>query len=381
MTKIILIRSAESEAAIYHIAEGQYDSDLTDRGWRQIRALQSRLAAVQIDGVYSSDLYRARMTAEAICRSKGLPLCQAAELRELRLGCWEGKFWGNIAFDTPMQLRNYRSHLERWQIDGAESPDQALCRFRAFLQKTVRENDGKTIVLVSHDALIDLFLAELKGEPLAKIKPPSAGLHTGICILEAHEDKLCLKCTDDVSHLMCQEYQCQEKAFVKPYFDTDLYCQYLRWVEYGSVFVDAVRCIWEESGEERPFQEECLLEDAVNLPTIIGYAEQTPVGFLQMSNVPGWMTLLLVRPDCRNAGLGTQLVGLAVMDARSKGCERLRIALPVKNPHKRFFRELGFWPVECTPDNREIYEKDIRLIPKLPEEKLPFVCAGQDPKI
>ena len=42
MTSIYLIRHAEAEGNLYRIAQGQYNSILTDRGWRQVAALARR---------------------------------------------------------------------------------------------------------------------------------------------------------------------------------------------------------------------------------------------------------------------------------------------------------------------------------------------------
>ena len=51
MTTIYLIRHAEAEGNLYRIAQGQDDSILTDRGWRQVKALERRFDGVQIDEV------------------------------------------------------------------------------------------------------------------------------------------------------------------------------------------------------------------------------------------------------------------------------------------------------------------------------------------
>ena len=66
MTKIYLIRHAEAEGNLYRIAQGQYNSVLTDRGWKQVKALERRFADVHIDAVYASDLYRTCATSSAI---------------------------------------------------------------------------------------------------------------------------------------------------------------------------------------------------------------------------------------------------------------------------------------------------------------------------
>ena len=56
MTRIYLVRHAEAEGNLYRIAQGQYNSILTDRGWRQVEALRRRFADIRIDAVYASDL-------------------------------------------------------------------------------------------------------------------------------------------------------------------------------------------------------------------------------------------------------------------------------------------------------------------------------------
>ena len=81
MTTIYLVRHAEAEGNLYRRIHGQYNSLITDNGYRQIQALQKRFADVPIDAVYSSDLFRTMTTARAIYVPKGLPLQTRADLR------------------------------------------------------------------------------------------------------------------------------------------------------------------------------------------------------------------------------------------------------------------------------------------------------------
>ena len=66
MTKLYLIRHAEAEGNLYRIAQGQYNSAITEHGYRQIQALARRFAEIPVDAVYASDLYRTCATASAI---------------------------------------------------------------------------------------------------------------------------------------------------------------------------------------------------------------------------------------------------------------------------------------------------------------------------
>ena len=81
MTEIYLIRHGEAEGNLYRRMQGQYDSNLTDLGWKQIAALGERFRDIPLDGVYSSDLSRAMETAAVLCRQNKLPLQVDKRLR------------------------------------------------------------------------------------------------------------------------------------------------------------------------------------------------------------------------------------------------------------------------------------------------------------
>ena len=88
MTRIYIVRHAEAEGNLYRRIHGQYDSLVTPLGYRQIEALSRRFQDIPVDAVYSSDLYRTRMTAKAIYAPKGLPLHLEPGLREIAMGRW-----------------------------------------------------------------------------------------------------------------------------------------------------------------------------------------------------------------------------------------------------------------------------------------------------
>ena len=96
MTTLYLIRHAEAEGNLYRRIHGQYNSLITDNGYRQIAALRDRFANVPIDAVYSSDLFRTMTTARALFVPKGLPLVTRSDLREISMGQWEDYSWAGI---------------------------------------------------------------------------------------------------------------------------------------------------------------------------------------------------------------------------------------------------------------------------------------------
>ena len=161
MSRIYLICAAESEAEPYRIAQGHFDTGLTKRGLRQAEALEKRFADVPVDMVYSSDLYRAYTTANAISKAKGLTIFRRKDLREIFLGVWEGKPWGNIAYDKRREVERFRSAPGSWNIGGAETPVEAAERLLSALREIAVQADGQTVVVVSHSVVIQLALGVL----------------------------------------------------------------------------------------------------------------------------------------------------------------------------------------------------------------------------
>ena len=118
VTKLYLVRHAEAEGNLYRRIHGQYDSLVTDNGYRQIAALAHRFEDIPVDAVYSSDLFRTRTTARAIYEPKGLPLTTRKALREVSMGVWEDRTWGEVARTDAEQLRLFNATDARWQVEG-----------------------------------------------------------------------------------------------------------------------------------------------------------------------------------------------------------------------------------------------------------------------
>ncbi|KAJ5491034.1 hypothetical protein N7539_002601 [Penicillium diatomitis] len=97
--RIYLIRHGETVHNVAQVWAGSTDSALTNHGMLQIESLGRFFAnrPIQFDHVYSSDLSRARITAEGICRMQpsmvnGAPLTPilSPDLRERDFGSLEG---------------------------------------------------------------------------------------------------------------------------------------------------------------------------------------------------------------------------------------------------------------------------------------------------
>lgn len=351
MTTIYLIRHAEAEGNLYRIAQGQDNSILTDLGWQQVRALERRFTDIHVDAVYASDLYRTCATASAIYRPKGLPLHRRRDLREICVGVWERKPWGEIARRDPEQLEDFNRRLHLWHVEGAETPQAVQARMLAAVREIAAANDGKTVAVFSHGCAIRLTLAALQGIPLEELGRTPTGGNTAVSLLRAEGADIEVVYRDDVGHLT--DPACTQGLTLK---------KRANGLEPGLYFQPL-------TPELADFPAVCagrtpdLPEGAA---VLIGYLAGTPVGAVAFDDRRdaakgrGWIPLLAVAEPWRRRGYGVQLIGQAVTHYRPQGRDRLGLPSPETEAAERFCREFGFSPA----DDGRAWEKDIGYDPE-----------------
>jgi broad specificity phosphatase PhoE len=90
VTTLLLVRHGETDWNADGRLQGQTDRPLSDFGRRQARELAETFEGDQIEAIYSSDLDRARETAEIVAERLGLSVDLDPDLREKNWGTWEG---------------------------------------------------------------------------------------------------------------------------------------------------------------------------------------------------------------------------------------------------------------------------------------------------
>lgn len=160
MTQVLLVRHGATEWNIHKRAQGQADIPLTDKGKEQAVDAARQLAKFPVKAIFSSDLSRARDTAQEIAKIHGLPVVEDPRFREIDQGEWTGLATEEIATRWPELWGPARHYNAR---PGGESPQQVRARALAALRDAVAANPQGTIVVVSHGGTIRWLAAETLG--------------------------------------------------------------------------------------------------------------------------------------------------------------------------------------------------------------------------
>lgn len=154
MTIIGIIRHGSTAWNKEGRAQGSSDIPLDQDGLTQAHALAERLSKEEWDLIYSSELSRAKQTADIIAERLGLPAPRTdRRLREAEGGLIEG---------TTEQER-----IERWGEDwreldlGIESYEKVTARGLEFLEEVRALHPNKKILLVSHGSFIRQLLKKI----------------------------------------------------------------------------------------------------------------------------------------------------------------------------------------------------------------------------
>lgn len=101
MTEVLLIRHGETAWNAVRRLQGHLDIPLNEEGERQAEALGRALLGVPLDAIISSDLLRARQTAQAIATPRGMTIGIDPGLRERCYGAFEGMLYADIGARYP----------------------------------------------------------------------------------------------------------------------------------------------------------------------------------------------------------------------------------------------------------------------------------------
>jgi alpha-ribazole phosphatase len=169
MVRLILIRHGETDANLQRRYSGHLDVPLNTRGQHQAKALADRLHPRPIDCIYSSDLIRARQTAEILGKATSIGVRLDPRLREIHLGEWEGSRFEDI---RASQAETWKRRLENplgVHPPGGETMASFRMRVLEVLGDILRLHADQLVAIVTHGLVLSVIKLHHLGLPIEAI--------------------------------------------------------------------------------------------------------------------------------------------------------------------------------------------------------------------
>ena len=146
---IYLIRHGQTDWNVERKIQGQTDIPLNINGKQQAKEAAEEIANLKIDKIISSDLSRAKETAEIINKKVGAKITFDKRLREVNYGNYEG---AQIDKFTDEQWKIFNETPEK--IKG-ESRQQVYDRVKSFIDEI---KDDENVLVVTHGGSLCMML-------------------------------------------------------------------------------------------------------------------------------------------------------------------------------------------------------------------------------
>ncbi|WP_029420137.1 histidine phosphatase family protein [Alicyclobacillus macrosporangiidus] len=186
MTELWIVRHGETDWNAEGRVQGWTDIPLNGNGLRQAARLADWLRTTPFTVILSSDLVRAKATAEILAAGRGVPIILDVDLRERCFGRIEG---------TRRDPRADARAVIPSPQDGAESETQVRQRAERFLARVAASYPHARVLCVSHGGWIRALLRSLG-------VTHEVSLHnTGITRLIHRDGQWQVAAIDDVRHL------------------------------------------------------------------------------------------------------------------------------------------------------------------------------------
>jgi broad specificity phosphatase PhoE len=165
-----IVRHGETAWNAARRMQGHSDIDLNDMGVSQARKLAKKFKTIKFDAAFSSDLLRAKRTAEIVALEHNLVVETTEAIRERFFGHMEGKSIHEIQDELKYVFKEYVNAQEKALLEkkvnkefvnSVETVEKLTERFTLFLRELAVTYMGKTVLVVCHGGIMSHFIEHL----------------------------------------------------------------------------------------------------------------------------------------------------------------------------------------------------------------------------
>lgn len=171
MTELWLVRHGQTDWNFTGRWQGQASDapGLNEMGHKQASVASEKMERVEISAIYSSDLLRAKQTAEAIAVALGLHVILEPRLREINLGVWEGMPSEDIEAQYPKELADRARDPFNTPAPNGESPSEVGERVLKAVNEIADRHRDESILIVAHGISLAVIICHAEGFPVEDV--------------------------------------------------------------------------------------------------------------------------------------------------------------------------------------------------------------------
>ena len=157
-TRITIVRHGETEMNVAFILQGHLDSPLTANGLKQAEMLAETIKTRKFDRFYSSDLGRAKLTANIINKDLQYEIVENVQLRERAFGIMEGLYLKDAKKECPEVYEAYITRDPGYDVPEGESLVKFSKRIMDELNFLANKHVNQHILVVAHGGVLDCVI-------------------------------------------------------------------------------------------------------------------------------------------------------------------------------------------------------------------------------
>lgn len=188
---IYLTRHGETGWNEKKLIQGHTDIPLNKKGEKQAKELGKELKNINFNVAFSSDLLRAKNTAEIILAKKKINIGTIKALRERNFGRFEGKSLIEMRKKFGEGMLVTKEKQKNLQIYDVENDEEIIVRLIPFMKKIASNYLGKNVLMVTHGGLLRAFLSYVNFKISEKTFSPMK--NTGYLIIESDGEEFMIK--------------------------------------------------------------------------------------------------------------------------------------------------------------------------------------------
>ena len=165
--RIVLWRHGQTDWNLVNRFQGHSDIPLNQTGIEQARRAAPLLFGLRPSKIISSDLIRAKQTAEELANLSKLPIHIDPGLRETNGGKWEGRTGAENRADDYEKLVHWLDGNDEPAGDFGERRSEIALRAVTAIENAL-DQKTETLVVVTHGGTARIIIGKMLGLPMTK---------------------------------------------------------------------------------------------------------------------------------------------------------------------------------------------------------------------